>query len=148
MRGGISSVSTGGAPTADDLLRQADSALLEAKEHGVAVVFYEAARDAEHQRGVLLLAELRRSIGQNKLALAYQPIVDLKTGAVHHLEALVRWTHPTLGSISPAEFVPLAERSAVIGDLTHWVIGAVCEQLRQWQRCQYRRARSTQPLGG
>ncbi len=138
VRGGISSVSAGGARTADDLLRQADSALLEAKERGVTVVFYEAARDAEHRRGVLLMAELRRAITNNKLTLAYQPIVDMKTGAVHHLEALVRWTHPSLGVISPAEFVPLAERAAVITDLTHWVVGAVCEQLQQWQRCQYR----------
>jgi diguanylate cyclase (GGDEF)-like protein len=138
VRGGISSVSAGGARTADDLLRQADSALLEAKERGVTVVFYEAGRDAEHRRGVLLMAELRRAISNNKLSLAYQPIVDMKTGTVHHLEALVRWTHPSLGVISPAEFVPLAERAAVITDLTHWVIGAACEQLQQWQRCQYR----------
>ncbi len=137
VRAGIASVAGAGASNADDLLRQADSAVLEAKEHSVPVVFYEAARDAEHRRGVLLVAELRRAILQNKLALAYQPIVDLKSGAVHHLEALVRWTHPSLGAISPAEFVPLAERAAVIGDLTHWVIGAVCEQLRQWQTQDY-----------
>jgi len=136
-RAGIASVASAGASNADDLLRQADSAVLEAKEHSVPVVFYEAARDAEHRRGVMLVAELRRAILQNKLALAYQPIVDLKSGAVHHLEALVRWTHPSLGAISPAEFVPLAERAAVIGDLTHWVIGAVCEQLRQWQAHDY-----------
>lgn len=134
VRAGISSASTTGATNADDLLRQADSAVLEAKEHSVPLVFYEAARDAEHKRGVLLVAELRRAITQNRLTLAYQPIVDLKSGAVHHLEALVRWMHPSLGPISPAEFVPLAERAAVIGDLTHWVIGAVCEQLQQWQR--------------
>jgi len=138
VRAGISSVASAGASNADDLLRQADSAVLEAKEHSIPVVFYEAARDAEHRRGVLLVAELRRAIMQNKLALAYQPIVDLKSGAVHHLEALVRWTHPSLGPISPAEFVPLAERAAVIGDLTHWVIGAVCEQLGQWQAHDYR----------
>lgn len=137
VRAGIASVATAGASNADDLLRQADSAVLEAKEHGTPVVFYEAARDAEHRRGVLLVAELRRAILQNKLALAYQPIVDLKSGAVHHLEALVRWTHPSLGPIPPAEFVPLAERAAVIGDLTHWVIAAVCEQLRQWRAQSY-----------
>jgi diguanylate cyclase (GGDEF)-like protein len=137
VRAGIASVASAGASNADDLLRQADSAVLEAKEHSVPVVFYEAARDAEHRRGVMLVAELRRAILQNKLSLAYQPIVDLKSGAVHHLEALVRWTHPSLGAISPAEFVPLAERAAVIGDLTHWVIGAVCEQLREWKTHDY-----------
>jgi diguanylate cyclase (GGDEF)-like protein len=138
VRAGIASVASAGASNADDLLRQADSAVLEAKEHGVPVVFYEAARDAEQRRGIMLVAELRRAITQNKLTLAYQPIVDLKSGAVHHLEALVRWTHASLGPISPAEFVPLAERAAVIGDLTHWVVATVCAQLRQWQASDYR----------
>lgn len=130
---GISTTSTA-ARNADDLLRQADVALLEAKERGIVAVCYESGHDAQHRRSVLLVAELRRAIAQDGLTVAFQPLVRVCDGELSHLEALVRWTHPTLGIISPAEFVPLAERASAIGELTQWVLGAVIEQLRQWRQ--------------
>ncbi len=132
-RSGVSCTSLG-ARTADDLMRQADVALLEAKERGLAVACYEAGHDAQHRRSVLLVADLRRAIVQGGLSVAYQPVVRISNGELTHFEALVRWTHPTLGAISPAEFVPLAERASVVAELTHWVISAVTEQLRGWQQ--------------
>ncbi|MGH8144116.1 MAG: putative bifunctional diguanylate cyclase/phosphodiesterase [Steroidobacteraceae bacterium] len=138
VRAGISSTAVVGSIDADDLLRQADFALLEAKEQGIALVRYQAAHDAEHQRGVMLVAELRRALANDQLSLAFQPVVRVTDGELTHFEALVRWTHPTLGVIAPAEFIPLAERSAMIGELTHWVIGAVLRQLQEWERAGFR----------
>jgi diguanylate cyclase (GGDEF)-like protein len=137
VRAGLCAVSAG-VRDADDLLRRADFALLEAKERSLALVRYEEAHDVEHRCGVTVLAELRRAIGNDQLTLAFQPIVRLTDCGVDHFEALVRWTHPTLGVVSPGEFIPLAERSAMIGELTRWVLGAVLLQLRQWDQAGYR----------
>lgn len=132
-RSGVSSTGSG-TRSADDLMRQADVALLEAKERGVTVVCYEAGHDAQHRRSISVVAELRRAIAQDALTLAYQPLVRVTDGKLAHFEALVRWTHPTLGVVSPGEFVPLAERASAVSELTHWVLSAVIEQLRCWRK--------------
>ncbi len=136
VRGGLSTPPAG-AHDADDLLRRAGFALLKAKERGLDAVFYDASDDEEHRREVALIAELRRAIANDQLSVAFQPLVRVASGEVAHLEALVRWNHPNLGSVSPAEFSPLAERSAMIGDLTHCVLGSVIEQLCAWRRGGY-----------
>src|SRR6185312_3605433 len=136
-RNGVSTTSSG-ARGADDLMRQADVALLEAKERGVTVVCYEAGHDAQYRRGIAVVAELRRAIAQDALTLAYQPLVRVTDGELAHFEALVRWTHPTLGVISPGEFVPLAERASAVSELTHWVLSAVIDQLRRWGKAGHR----------
>ncbi len=118
----------------DDWLRQADVALLEAKEHGSAITTYQASHDAEHRRRIMLVSELRRAIAEGSLSLMYQPLVQMTNRDPVSFEALVRWTHPTLGPISPAEFIPLAERASVVGDLTRWVLGAAITQLGQWRK--------------
>jgi diguanylate cyclase len=117
----------------DDLLRQADVALLQAKEQGTVAVVYQASHDADHRRRVLLVAELRQALGGNGLALHYQPLVNMTDRAVVGFEALLRWSHATLGNISPAEFVPLAERASVLPDLSRWVLNTAIAQLGQWQ---------------
>ncbi|HWG76803.1 MAG TPA: EAL domain-containing protein [Steroidobacteraceae bacterium] len=132
-RSGVSSTASG-ARGADDLMRHADVALLEAKERGVTVVRYEAGHDAQQRRSISVVAELRRAIALDSLTLAFQPLVRITDGELSHFEALVRWTHPTLGVISPGEFVPLAERASAVSELTHWVLSAVIDQLRHWRK--------------
>jgi diguanylate cyclase (GGDEF)-like protein len=118
---------------AEDLLRQADVALLLAKEQGTVGVLYAAAHDAEHQRRVLLVAELRRALTGEGLALHYQPLVGMTDREPVACEALLRWSHPTLGNIPPGEFVPLAERASVLPDLSQWVLRSALAQLGAWQ---------------
>ena len=118
----------------DDLLRQADVALLQAKEQGTVAVVYQASHDADHRRRVLLVAELRQALASNGLALHYQPLVNMTDRTVVAFEALLRWSHATLGNIPPAEFIPLAERASVLPDLSRWVLGTAIAQLGQWQR--------------
>jgi diguanylate cyclase (GGDEF)-like protein len=118
----------------EDLLRQADVALLMAKEQGQVAVTYEAAHDAGHRRQVLLVAELRHALAGEGLALHYQPLVAMTDRRAVAFEALLRWSHPTLGSISPGEFIPLAERASVLPDLSRWVLRTAIRQLGEWQR--------------
>lgn len=118
----------------DDLLRQADVALLQAKEQGTVAVVYQASHDADHRRRILLVAELRHALASNGLALHYQPLVNMTDRSVVGFEALLRWSHATLGNIPPAEFIPLAERASVLPDLSRWVLDAAIAQLGQWQR--------------
>ncbi len=118
----------------DDLLRQADVALLQAKEQGTVAVVYQPTHDAEHRRRILVVAELRRALTGRGLSLHYQPLVNMTDRAVVGFEALLRWAHPTLGNIAPAEFIPLAERASVLPDLSRWVLNAAIAQLGQWQR--------------
>ena len=77
-------------------------------------------------------AELARAIANDELRLEYQPKVDVTTGAVLGVEALVRWHHPTRGRIGPDTFIPLAEQSGLIGDLTRWVMRTSIAQWRRW----------------
>ncbi len=118
----------------EDWLRQADVALLEAKERGPAVLTYQTSHDTEHRRRITLVTELRHAIASDALTLMYQPLVQMTDRDPASFEALLRWTHPTLGSVSPAEFIPLAERASFIGELTLWVMRAVITQLGQWRR--------------
>jgi len=133
VRAGISEWREPRAPV-EDLLRQADVALLQAKEQSTVAVVYHPSHDAEHRRRVLLVAELRRALAGEGLSLHYQPLVNMTDRVTVGFEALLRWSHPTLGSISPAEFVPLAERASVLPDLSRWVLGTAIAQLGQWQR--------------
>jgi diguanylate cyclase (GGDEF)-like protein len=133
IRAGISEWRAPRVPV-EDLLRQADVALLQAKEQGTVAVVYQSTHDADHRRRVLLVAELRRALAGDGLSLHYQPLVNMTDRAPLAFEALLRWSHPTLGSISPAEFIPLAERASVLPDLSRWVLNHAIMQLGEWQR--------------
>ncbi|MFC9996044.1 putative bifunctional diguanylate cyclase/phosphodiesterase [Nocardia sp. NPDC127526] len=124
-----------GETTVADVLRRADHALLSAKSsggNGVAV-FTDAMRaQFELQDDVEL--NLRSAVSDGSLLLHYQPEVDLRTGRVVALEALVRWQHPTRGLLPPGAFVGVAEATNLAGELGRWVIRSACEQFAQWRR--------------
>ncbi|WP_067817970.1 putative bifunctional diguanylate cyclase/phosphodiesterase [Nocardia inohanensis] len=124
-----------GETTVADVLRRADHALLSAKSsggNGVAV-FTDAMRaQFELQDDVEL--NLRGAVSDGSLLLHYQPEVDLRTGRVVALEALVRWQHPTRGLLPPGAFVGVAEATNLAGELGRWVIRTACEQFSQWRK--------------
>jgi len=93
---------------------------------------YQQDRDLAHQRQITLIRDLRRAAAEGELFLCYQPKLDLNHGHVRQAEALLRWQHPSLGLVSPAEFIPLAERTGSMGSLTQWVIEEAIRQLAEW----------------
>ena len=115
------------------LVQRADVAMYDAKRGHSGVETYAAERDPYSADRLGLLAELRRAIEEDELVLHYQPKIALGSGAVTGVEALVRWQHPTRGLLSPAEFVPLAERTGAIADLTRWVLDTALAQCRAWR---------------
>jgi len=119
--------------SADELMRHADIALYEAKNLGRdrAVAFSaEMALQLETRRSIEL--DLRAALEQEALELHYQPIVCCRTGAVVGVEALMRWTHPVRGNISPAVFIPIAEACGLMGALGGWMLDRAMEDSKQW----------------
>ncbi len=119
---------------ADELLQHADIAMYVAKETHAGFVLFDPAQDQHSPRRLALLGELRRAIESDQLVLHYQPKVDAHSGRVLGVEALVRWQHPEHGLIPPGEFIPLAERTGLIGPLTHYVLDAALRQCQQWRQ--------------
>jgi diguanylate cyclase (GGDEF)-like protein len=119
---------------ADDVVRNADVAMYEAKRAGrsCAVVFSESMHN-QVSRHVLIETSLRRAIGTDELSVVYQPIVDLSTGQLVSAEALVRWQNPILGAVSPTEFIPIAEESGLIVALDQWVRLEACRAMKGWR---------------
>ncbi|QOQ78265.1 EAL domain-containing protein [Pseudomonas poae] len=93
---------------------------------------YQQDRDLAHQRQITLIRDLRRAVVEGELFLCYQPKLDLIHGHVRQAEALLRWQHSTLGQVSPAEFIPLAERTGSMSGLTLWVIEEAIRQIAEW----------------
>ncbi len=115
------------------VLKRADLALGEARRQGLAAEVFSGALQDAVTRQVVLTDELREAIPREQLALSYQPQMDGVTGRLIGMEALLRWRHPELGAISPAEFVPIAEANGLMGMLTTWVIDTACRQVAQWK---------------
>jgi diguanylate cyclase (GGDEF)-like protein/PAS domain S-box-containing protein len=118
---------------AEDVLRDADTAMYEAKRAGKAryVVFDTSMRE-RLQRRVRLESDLRKAIENGELSLACQPIVSLSTGEILSVEMLLRWMHPTEGLIEPGEFVPIAEESDLMYGLSEWVLVTGCQHMAAW----------------
>lgn len=120
--------------TADSALRKADMAMYEAKRAGRSTLaFFDDSMLTRLTRSVHIEEALRGVVERGELSLVYQPIVDLQTGALCSAEALVRWQHPELGAVSPAEFVPIAEDAGLIVAIGDWVLAESCRQWRRWQ---------------
>jgi diguanylate cyclase len=97
------------------------------------VGMYRPGQEDVHRRRLTLITDLRTAIDNDQLTLVYQPLVTMAARTVRSLEALVRWTHPQLGPVSPAEFVPLAERTGGARRLTDWVLKAAIRQMGVWR---------------
>jgi diguanylate cyclase len=120
------------ATVGKDLLRCADLAMYRAKLDGKAFAIYQEELDG-HGNRMGMVEDLRDAIANRELELHYQPQVDLVTGEVHAVEALVRWNHPRLGSIPPLEFLPLAEDADLMDLLTEMVLDTALSQCAQWR---------------
>ena len=119
---------------AETLLQQAEVAMHVAKERHLGITFYETSHSGHSIQRVGLMSDLRRAVEKDALELEFQPKLDLETGAVDQAEVLVRWTHPRLGPISPGEFIPIAEQTGFIREITAWVMQHSLEQVAQWQK--------------
>ena len=120
--------------SAHTLLERAAIAMKDAAQMPGRLQIYEQGRDLAHRRQITLIRDLRHAPNQGQLLLHYQPKLDIRQGHVRQAEALLRWQHPQYGMVSPAEFIPLAERSGSIQLLTQWVIEEGIRQLCEWNR--------------
>ncbi len=116
------------------LLRRADVAMYAAKRDRLGQALYAPTQDQHSPERLARIAALREAIEQGALVLHYQPQIDLTSGRVLGVEALVRWPHPLHGLIPPDQFIPLAEQIGLINPLTDWVLGEAIRQCRAWQR--------------
>jgi diguanylate cyclase (GGDEF)-like protein len=119
---------------ADTLFKRADVAMYMAKETRNGYALYSAENDPNSSHRITLMGELRRAIVEDQLFLLYQPKIDLKTGHVSGVEALVRWRHPQAGIRMPDNFIPPAERTGLITPLTVWVLDKALRQCHAWHQ--------------
>jgi diguanylate cyclase (GGDEF)-like protein/PAS domain S-box-containing protein len=124
---------------AEDVLRDADVAMSAAKERGRArTERFDTALRARAQERFHLETNLADALDRQEIELRYMPTVDLRTGEVEGVEALVRWRHPELGELQPSAFLPVAEESGLIVPLGLWVLQEACRQAAAWQRAEHR----------
>lgn len=114
------------------LMKHADSAMFRAKENRNDYCFYVQGMEDEIARRMELERELRHAIGAKQLVLFYQPQIDLSNGEIMGAEALIRWQHPVHGLVPPDTFIPLAEESGLINQVSDWVLEDACQQLKRW----------------
>ncbi len=118
----------------ETLLMNADAAMYRAKEKGPGNHhFYSAHMNAQSQQRLALESSLPRALERGELFLVYQPKLDLSTGQVTGAEALMRWRHPSMGLVSPLQFIPIAEDTGLIDSFGHWALQVACRDARAWQ---------------
>jgi diguanylate cyclase (GGDEF)-like protein/PAS domain S-box-containing protein len=122
-----------GYRTPEEVLRDADLAMYKAKARGKAqYALFDSSLHQQATEQLSLEADLRRAVENNELAVVYQPIYEIANRRLVSFEALLRWTHPERGPISPATFIPLAEESGLIEAISRWVTEQACAQLATW----------------
>ncbi|CAM4213424.1 EAL domain-containing protein [Deinococcus marmoris] len=117
---------------AESVVQQAEDALYRSKQLGQTVSRYDAEEYAVELTALTLEAELRQAFANRQLFLVFQPLVQARSGRLHAVEALLRWTHPERGAISPQVFIALAEQSDLILDIGGWVLREACQQAAAW----------------
>ncbi len=115
------------------LLQRADVAMYLAKREHLGYAVYEPDQDQHSVEFLTLKSELRKAIKNKQLVLNYQPVIDMKSGRVNGVEALARWNHPERGLLLPDEFIPLAEQTGLIRDVTIWVLTEAARQCSEWR---------------
>ena len=121
------------ASQADQLLSRADVAMYAAKGSLTGLAVFSAEHERDSSGRLALMSDLRRAVDEGELVLYYQPQLDLRTGAISSVEALVRWMHPKRGLVGPDDFIPLAERTGLIKRLTRTVLTEAIRQARAWE---------------
>lgn len=120
------------AYNSDSLLRKADVAMYVAKRYSLGYSIYDSRQDQHTINRLMIIGKLHDAINNNELLLHYQPIMDTQTFKLWGFEALVRWEQPSLGLLKPDEFVPMAEQSEVIKEMTRWVLSNALRKFKQW----------------
>ncbi|MBX9634853.1 MAG: GGDEF domain-containing phosphodiesterase, partial [Magnetospirillum sp.] len=121
------------ADTAEQLLSSADAAMYHCKAGGQQYSFYDHDMNRQAVERVNMENDLRRAIADRQFRLHYQPKLDGKTRKIVGAEALIRWSHPERGEVSPALFIPVAERAGLVGAIGDWALNEACRQMRAWR---------------
>lgn len=114
------------------LLQMADTALHDTRKNRQPTQVYDPALDNNTLERLSLINDFKNAVPENQLELHYQPKMHMKSGVITHMEALVRWRHPTLGMVPPDEFIPVAEQTGQINELTFWVMETAIKQQKDW----------------
>jgi diguanylate cyclase (GGDEF)-like protein/PAS domain S-box-containing protein len=118
---------------AETLIKNADTAMYQAKENGrQSYQYFKPAMNVRAVERQFIEENLRRALERQEFALHYQPKIDLRTGKISGAEALIRWTHPVRGPVPPAQFIPVAEDCGLILPIGHWVLREACKQAQAW----------------